>query len=55
MWCLQFLDQDNQALLQLMINEYTAQGDEQNWSKLHPELEKIVIALQQHIHPLLFE
>lgn len=53
MWCLPFLEQDLQALLQLMIDEYTGQGNQQNWSDLHPELGKIVELLQQHIEPLL--
>ena len=53
MWCLKFLDQDNQALLQLMIDEYIGRGNEQNWPDLHFALSKIVEILKQNIEPLL--
>lgn len=53
MWCLKFLDQDNQALLQLMIDEYTGRGNEQSWPDLHLALSKIVEILKQNIEPLL--
>lgn len=50
-WFLQYLNQEDQTLLQLIIDEYRGEGDEQNWSDRHLELSKIVDVLQQNIEP----
>lgn len=50
-WFLQYLNHEDQTILQLIIDEYKGEGNEQNWPDRHLELSKIVDVLQQNIEP----